>query len=109
MSAVAGPSRLDKCLSTDSTLVILLPFVPLHVHTQACFLHEHLRAGSTLEFFHPSVHPLVVILRGSGSETFFTALSALEWFLSCVQRDVAFQFLFFVELLLTMITGEDLC
>ena len=109
VSAVAGPGRLHKSLSTDSTLVILLPFVSLHVHAQACLLHEHLRAASTLEFFHASVHSFMFISGVVGSETFFTAFSALEWSLSCVQCDVAFQFLFFVELLLTMITSEDFC
>ena len=109
MSAVAGPSRLDKCLSTDGTLVILLPLVPLHVHVQACFLHEHLRAACTLEFFHTSVHSLVFISAVMASETFFTAFSALEWSLSCVQCDVVFQFRFLVELLLTMVTSEDFC
>merc|ERR1719222_1095320 len=105
MFAVARSSRLHKSLSADSTLVILLPFVPLHVHTQSCLLHEHLRAACTLEFFHASVHSLVFISAGVASETFPTAFfSALERFLSCVQCHVVFQFLFFVELLLTMVT-----
>ena len=109
MTAVSSSGRFDKSLSTDSTLVVLLPFVPLHVHSQARRLHEHLRAAGALELFHTTVHSLVVLSGNPISETFVTADSALEWFLSSVQGEVAFQLLFLVELLLAMITGEHFC
>ena len=109
MSAISSSGRFDKSLSTDSTLMLLLSFVPLHVHSQARRLHEHLRAAGALELFHTTVHSLVVLSGNPISETFVTADSALEWFLSSVQGEVAFQLLFLVELLLAMVTGEHFC
>ena len=89
--------------------MLLLPFVPLHVHSQARRLHEHLRAASTLEFFHTAVHSLVVLSWNPVSETFFAADSAFEWSLSCVQGEVTLQLLLLVELLFAMVTSEHFC
>ena len=82
--------------------MLLLSFVPLHVHSQARRLHEHLRAAGALELFHTTVHSLVVLSGNPISETLFAADSALEWFLPSVQGEVAFQLFFFVELFLAI-------
>ena len=52
--------RLDKSLFANLTNVVSLVEMSLSVHPQLVLLHELLGTHRALEFFHSSVHSLVI-------------------------------------------------
>ena len=93
--------RLDEGFITNLTNMVPLVEMSLCVHPQLVLLHELFWTHRTLEFFHSSVHPLVVGSDGEQSKPFFAVATLIALFTG-VQCLVFVQGILILESLTTL-------